>query len=431
MVLGDRLDQARWRFGTIPFYVFDNAPGYQHPVQVNTIDEDLNFAIAISGGGTRSAVFAAGVMEQVAALKDPRRPARSALDSCDVVSGVSGGSMAAVYYGLRKPATFSDSAQTAEFFQRFKSEMTVDFVMRSFQHYVSHPWEAAAKYYTRYRFAQTLAATLDQYLFGGATFGTLHERELSGASPVIIVNASSLDTGQKFLFTNQNVSENFVTDRTRLNAAIDGAIPAADQSNLKAMAAAASSPVCQPFGFDMINSDITSFRVASAITASSSYPVLPGPSALINYTNDTYVHLADGGVSDNYGVDAVVQLYLGRLQRDAKPRKLVVLSIDASAAPKARKLGDPNGYVGGIAYAERAAAFGSGRGEAFASALYQATDSVKVIRVSVSDSPQAAQLEGPSATLCISEKDFITLLACAQDAVAAHRDELLSALSGR
>ncbi|OYT68550.1 MAG: hypothetical protein CFK52_14790, partial [Chloracidobacterium sp. CP2_5A] len=91
-----------------------------------------------------------------------------------------------------------------------------------------------------------------------------------------------------------------------------------------------ASPVCRSFGFDTINSDIRPFRLASAIAASSGYPLLPGPAALIDYATNGYVHVADGGINDNFSMDALVEMYLARLQRAPRANRLVIISIDAT-----------------------------------------------------------------------------------------------------
>ena len=65
--------------------------------------------LAFSGGGTRAAAFAYGVLDQLARTpaKDRRRN-RDLLDHVAVVSGVSGGSVMAAYYGLKGRAAMAD-----------------------------------------------------------------------------------------------------------------------------------------------------------------------------------------------------------------------------------------------------------------------------------------------------------------------------------
>lgn len=431
VILGDKIDQFRWRFTTLPFFVFDNAQGYKCPDQPPVMDEPVNLAVAISGGGSRSAVFAAGVLEQLAWIKDPRRPAHSVLDSCDAISAVSAGSLAAAYYGLYKPADFCDPQATTDFFQRFKSNMTVDYAMYGWVHYVSHPWEAAMKYYARYRFVQTLANTFDQYAFAGATFGDLHKREICGESPTIIMNSASLDIGKKFLFTNLNVRQNFCVDPDMLCPKINSMVPACDRPALQLIGQITASPIYSSFGFDAIDSDICSFRLASAVAASSAYPVVPGPAALIDYCSGGYVHLADGGVNDNFGIDALVQLYMNKLQSASTPRRVVIISIDATAPLEPIKTGDPNGIVSSITYGERANTIVGTRGQTLAMGLYGAQHMIQVIPISLFCSTKVQELESKQTNLCLSERDMYTLLGAAAEVTQALCPSIQAALAGK
>lgn len=418
VLLGDKADQFRWHFGTLPFFVFDNAPGYKEPAQPGVMEDPVNVALAISGGGTRSAVFAAGAMEQLAYMSDGS--GRNILDRCEAVSAVSAGSIAAGYYALYKPAHYGCPEDKAAFFQRFKSHMTVDFLMRGWVHYLSHPWEAGMKYYTRYRFAQSLANTFDQHMFLGATFGDIARREASGEVPTTIINATALDSGHRFLFSNLNVSRNFGFKASE----IDGS------AALGVMAKALSAPAYATVGFDGIDSDICNFRLASAISASSAYPVLPGPTSLRNYATGGYVHLADGGVSDNFGVDSLAQLYLNRVAR-GKAGRLVVICLDATAPLEPSRPFDPNGYSSSLKYGEQASTIMGARGQTFANVLYNAAGPIKVIQLRLWDSPHAKELRSRKTTLQISEKDMHVVLCAAADVAQAKKAEILSAVGGK
>jgi len=69
-------------------------------------DDDV-IGLSFSGGGTRAAAFSFGVLTEM-----ERTPVRGAstsmLDRIDFISGVSGGSVTAAYYGLRKRAALDD-----------------------------------------------------------------------------------------------------------------------------------------------------------------------------------------------------------------------------------------------------------------------------------------------------------------------------------
>jgi NTE family protein len=71
--------------------------------------EELLLVLAFSGGGTRAASTAFGVLEGLANTPAglPNRPHRL-LDEVDAISSVSGGSFTAAYYGLWGDRIFSD-----------------------------------------------------------------------------------------------------------------------------------------------------------------------------------------------------------------------------------------------------------------------------------------------------------------------------------
>src|ERR1700753_3597603 len=70
-------------------------------------DDDDLIGLSFSGGGTRAAAFSFGVLTEM-----ERTPVHGAgasmLDRLDFISGVSGGSVTAAYYGLRKRAGLAD-----------------------------------------------------------------------------------------------------------------------------------------------------------------------------------------------------------------------------------------------------------------------------------------------------------------------------------
>ncbi|MBX7246729.1 MAG: patatin-like phospholipase family protein [Candidatus Sumerlaeaceae bacterium] len=428
VIIGDRLDQFRTRFLTVPFFVFDNAPGYKKPPQAPVMEDDTNLVVAISGGGVRSSVFASGVLEQLACMKDPRNPSRSLLERVDAICAVSGGSVAAAYYGLYKPNSFSNPQTTAQFFQQFKSNMTLDIFMRGWAHYVSHPWEGAGRYYSRYRFVQSLANTYDQHMFKGATFAQLAQREAAGESPAVILYSASLDSGKKFLFTNLNVCDKFNVNPSKLIGELPGSVPESDVAGMTMLAQIAGSQIYSSFGFDSIDSDICSFHISSAIAASSAQPVLPGPATLIDYKTNGYVHLADGGINDNFGIDALVEMYLAKLQRGGKHKKLVVISIDsASKTPGRGKVGDPDGYMGALSYGNQAFSSLTARGQTFASVVYGSLSSIKVVPLQLWEAPNLSTLSDRAFGGSISETDMYKVLGAAATVTQKHAGDIKAA----
>src|SRR5690242_15297954 len=77
------------------------------PVDIIPSDDDVLIALSFSGGGTRAAAFSHGVLTEMDTAR-PRGGGRSLLDRVDFVSGVSGGSITAAYFGLKKRAALED-----------------------------------------------------------------------------------------------------------------------------------------------------------------------------------------------------------------------------------------------------------------------------------------------------------------------------------
>ena len=71
------------------------------PCQTAVPDRDMLVGVALSGGGSRAALFGAAGLEALARI--PMPDGTSLIDHISHLSGVSGGSIAAAYYALKKP----------------------------------------------------------------------------------------------------------------------------------------------------------------------------------------------------------------------------------------------------------------------------------------------------------------------------------------
>src|SRR3984957_6576471 len=79
---------------------------------VQTNYGDMVVALAFSGGGTRAAAFSYGVLQGFDQTRVPTRTGPvSLLERLDFLSGVSGGSILAAYYGLRGREGYADFKQ--------------------------------------------------------------------------------------------------------------------------------------------------------------------------------------------------------------------------------------------------------------------------------------------------------------------------------
>ena len=95
---------------------------------------DTLIGIAISGGGSRAALFGAASLEALAKLQ-VGPPSHSLLEDVSVISSVSGGSMATSYFASVKPrkdvpiltASGELSAEYQTFFAQYKETMNQDY----------------------------------------------------------------------------------------------------------------------------------------------------------------------------------------------------------------------------------------------------------------------------------------------------------------
>jgi len=71
-------------------------------------DDDALLALSFSGGGTRAAAFSFGVLQELERARSGSAGAKTLLDRVDFVSGVSGGSVTAAYFGLKRRAALDD-----------------------------------------------------------------------------------------------------------------------------------------------------------------------------------------------------------------------------------------------------------------------------------------------------------------------------------
>src|SRR5208337_2187192 len=153
-----------------PLKQVDPQAGYRGRNLINPEqDNQMLLLLTFSGGGTRAAAFSYGVLET---LRDTtvsiRGRQRRLLDEVDWISGVSGGSFTAAYYGLFRDRIFED------FEARFlKKDIQGDLVRGTFFNPVN--W---AKFSSPYYARSDLAADYyNKNVFEGKTFGDLLARK--------------------------------------------------------------------------------------------------------------------------------------------------------------------------------------------------------------------------------------------------------------
>jgi NTE family protein len=288
--------------------------------EVPSSTDDVLMGLAFSGGGTRAAAFSFGVLSEIDRTRiHDRGQTVSLLDRVDFVSGVSGGSVTAAYYGLRRRAALEDFRErfllrNAE--ESLNTRVSIANIGRAVGGGLND-----ATHFSRW---------LDDNLFGGATFAEFR----SDRRPRIWINASDIYNRTPFVFGKT--------------------------------------------AFDAMCSDLLSYKISEAVAASAAVPVLFAPILLETYPGRCqtrlpdwiararddrnaqpllrdfaraidsyhsgslrYVKLLDGGLVDNYGLSGFSIALVSSTrpyeplspQQAARMRKVFFLIADAGRGP--------------------------------------------------------------------------------------------------
>jgi NTE family protein len=302
-------ENSGYRYGNI-------APGENN-------SDSLLVLLTFSGGGTRAAAFCYGVLEK---LRDTEvvweGKQRRLLDEVDIISSVSGGSLPCAYYGL-----FGD-----RIFEDFSEKVLYRDIQGNIVKQVLNPFNWPKLASPLYGRSDMLGDDFSRDIFENKTYADLLQRN---QRPFVVVNATDAEMGIRFDFTQRQ--------------------------------------------FDMLYSDLAAYPVGNAVSASASVPGLLAPMTLNNYPKngdyvkpewmtqeleqkrlgtfryryalqaDTYikpgrryVHLCDGGVSDNLGLLPILQILGGGFPGDIAgnplkngvTKKVVIITVNAKPAIK-------------------------------------------------------------------------------------------------
>jgi predicted acylesterase/phospholipase RssA len=289
-------------------------------------DSDVLVGLAVSGGGSRAALFAAAGMEALAKVRvGPQH--RSLLDHVGYISSVSGGSLASAYFAVRKPThempvLNQDGTMTREyraFFADFKKDMAQDYeslVLRR-QLFSLRPFNPAWA-------ARSLFDTVNEYL-GGMRFEGLARRQTQGDSPRLIINTTLYNNGRRFILTAlpQEASHyDMLADLDRFPGMKK--LDKEGERILRATWETLLSVTPQD-----IKMNVCPIRVAAAVAGSMSFPPVVGPITLRVENQDQYWHVGDGGLADNTGAESLLMVFLKKLQ-EGKARRAIIIMLDSS-----------------------------------------------------------------------------------------------------
>ncbi len=283
--------------------------------------EDITVMMGFSGGGARAAALAYGVLKELDKIMlGESFDSHSLLDEVDAISSVSGGSFAAAYYGLHGKKMFTD------FEQRFlRKDIEAVLLAKMF-----NPVNWVKLMSGEYGRSDLAAEYYDKQIFDGATMSDLSAAD----TPLVIINATDLATGDRFPFTYNT--------------------------------------------FDLICADFSSYSLSRAVSASTALPIIFSPITLESYAGSCgyqtpdwqltalkdkemtprkiaalrfedytdkkkrpWLHLVDGGISDNLGLRSFYQtlnlLSVGSTAEELKKQHadhVIIISVNAHAKQK-------------------------------------------------------------------------------------------------
>lgn len=250
--------------------------------------DSLLMLLAFSGGGMRAAALSYGVLERLAAERITwEGKSKRLLDEVDIINAVSGGSITAAYYALHRDRIFDDFEKRIAM-PRLQDQIASQIISLSSIPRLMSP---------RYGRIDMLQQFLDESLFEGRTFA-----ELSAARrrPFVVISATDMALGARFEFT-QDYFNLLCSDLDRLPVA-------------RAVAASAAVP--------LVLSPVTLWNYAGSCAAPAGF-LDPAKSEgeiavrqehrrrqLASYREAgqrPFVHLLDGGLSDNIGLGAFTE----------------------------------------------------------------------------------------------------------------------------
>jgi predicted acylesterase/phospholipase RssA len=244
--------------------------------------------LAISGGGSRSANFAAACMFQLQRI--------GLLQKVQCISSVSGGSLTAAYYCSCLDSDWNPHTVQEKLSHNFDGQIADD---------VLYPWNLIGLLNGSVNRSDLLANQFTPILFKHGNH-ELTFADLRPDRPRLLINATDMQSGRGFLFDNST--------------------------------------------FDLINSDLNSYSLAHAVAASSAVPAVLDPISLRDYSTSfkQYNHLVDGGVVDNLGVQTLVNSYAAETlsATNPYPNGAILIVIDAGT-PASSKL-DSQAVLGGV-----------------------------------------------------------------------------------
>ncbi len=289
--------------------------------------DSLLLLLTFSGGGTRAAALAYGVLEELRETEvviDGRK--RTLLDEVDWISSVSGGSFTAGYYGLFGDRIFQDFE--SKFLKKNVQRGLITSVFFNPLNWFKLPSsifdrnDLATEYY-------------DKKIFEGGTFGDMAARK----GPLIFINATDMTYGTRLGFT-QELFNLICSDLSQFSVARAAAASSAVPMALSPITLRNYAGTCG-FKVDKKVEEAFEEALAGRVTSARQFYLANDLKVYLDSKKKPYIHLVDGGVSDNLGLRALLdRLILSASLPESikgtvmeKAHKVVLIVVNAETKP--------------------------------------------------------------------------------------------------
>ena len=290
-------------------------------------DREVLVGVALSGGGSRAALFGAAGLEALGRLPAPG--GGSVLEQVAYLSSVSGGSVAAASYASQKPPRETpvltpEGALTAEyetFFAEYHEKLRQDFEGALLRRQL-----LAFRWLNSSLAARSLAEVMAERLLGHTTFARAgpaggawgqptadHQHHPVQQRPALRAHHAAA----------RRLPVRLLCGPARLDdpAGADGGVPA------RLLAALGEAPHPHPAGARHRSRAPSAWR--APWRRRRPFPPLVGPITFRVGEEDLYWHTGDGGLYENQGFESLLFVFLKKLQ-DKTARRALILAFDSS-----------------------------------------------------------------------------------------------------
>lgn len=304
------LSLDKWQANSLPAKNPDNA-------------QDLLVILSLSGGGTRSAAFSYGVLQELQETEFEWHGRRlRLLDQLDYIFALSGSGFVAASYGLNREKFFKD------FEKKFLKK---NIAWGMFQYVYLNPINLVRIQSPRFGRTDAAAEYFDRLLFHGATLGDLQKR----SPPEILIQATGITRGTRITFSRDffryicSDFESFPVSRaTAASTAMIGLLTPITLHNYADQCSGDLRKKLAEIDIDP-QDDPEDFQAAQKLIS------------LMDSVNRPYIHLVDGGLTGSLSVrSAYEHFFFAREFRKSigmPPPSLaptiLFISVDAAEEP--------------------------------------------------------------------------------------------------